>query len=143
MDASPPNVCASFGCRQSPVDALACFLDADEDLSLLVLAGTPLRRRPFPPKPADAVPMQQCALVSRSVCDASGEPLRVEVLVEDVWVQLTDALELDVLEQCAQGEATVSELSAAFAAETGGEVAEGDLIERLRHLYSMRLISFA
>ena len=87
--------------------------------------------------------MQQCALVSRSVCDASGEPLRVEVLVEDVWVQLTDALELDVLEQCAQGEATVSELSAAFAAETGGEVAEGDLIERLRHLYSMRLISFA
>jgi predicted NodU family carbamoyl transferase len=33
---------------ESPRDALACFLKADEALSLLVLHGRLIRRRPFP-----------------------------------------------------------------------------------------------
>jgi carbamoyltransferase len=33
---------------ESPRDALACFLEADEALSLLVLHGRLIRRRPFP-----------------------------------------------------------------------------------------------
>ena len=128
---------------QSPTDALSCFLDADEDLSLLVLDGTPLRRRPFPAAPDQAVPIQQRAFVSQSTCDASGEPRRVQALVEGEWLELTDALELELLEMCAGGEATVNELGAELVDATDGEVAASDVVERLRHLYRLRLISFA
>ena len=128
---------------ESPADALGCFLDADDDLSLLVLDGRLVRRRPFPARPAAARPLQQRAFVSRSLADPTGEPRRVEALVEDEWLPLTDALELEVLERCAGGDATVGELSAELAAETDGDVSEEDVVGRLRHLYRLRLVSFA
>ena len=128
---------------QSPSDALACFLDANEDLSLLVLDGTPLRRRPFPADPDKAVPVQQRAFVSRSISDASGEPRRVEVLVEGEWLELTDSLELELLERCLDGSASLDEMSAALALETDGEVTHDDVVARMRHLYRLRVVSFA
>lgn len=128
---------------QSPADAVACFLDAAEDLSLLVMDGTPLRRRPFPFDAARAVPVQQRAFVSRTLCDAFGEPRRVEVLVEDDWIELTDTLELEILEMSAGGDATVRELSDELTtAGTSGDTAESEVVERLRHLYRLRLVSF-
>lgn len=128
---------------QSPTDAIACFLDADDDLSLLVLDGTPLRRRPFPSEAKQAVPIQQRVFVSQSVCDVAGAPRRVEVLVEGEWLQLTDALELEVLEMCVDGDMTVSQLIDELERETAGVVEGPDVVDRLRHLYRRRLISFA
>ena len=128
--------------KQSPSDAVACFLDAVEDLSLLVLDGVPLRRRPFPLDPVQAVPIQQRSFVSRLLCDALGETRHVEVLVEDEWIQLTDALELEILEHSA-GEASVDELIAELAAaDTSTIIEEAEVVERLRHLYRLRLICF-
>ena len=129
---------------ESPSDALACFLDADPDLSLLVLQGRVFRRREFPSDPEEAAyafPRQQRSFVSRSVADPTGEPLRVEVLVDEVWIELTDSLELEVLERCAQGEATVRQLAVELVAESEGMVEESDVVERVRHLYGLRLIS--
>lgn len=128
---------------ESPLDALSCFLDADADLSLLVLFGRVLRRKAFPSDAAAAVPIQQRAFTARTLTDASGEALTVEALVEGEWLLLADALELELLERCAGGEASVGALAQELAEETDGEVLEEDVIERLRHLYALRLISFA
>ena len=138
---------------ESPTDAIACFLDADPDLSLLVLFGHVLRRKPFPAleRPEEleaAVPVQQRAFTSRTLCDADGESLSVEALIEGTWHSLTDALELELLERCAKSgaltgdEPSVGMLVAELAAETEGEVGTEDVVGRLRHLYSLRLISF-
>lgn len=136
---------------ESPVDALSCFLDADDDLSMLVLFGRVLRRKKFPEE-GEAVrastPVQQRAFTSRALSDASGDVLGVEVLVEGSWLELTDDLELELLERAASGgklngdEPSVADLCAALADETDGEVSEEDVVERLRHLYALRLISF-
>ena len=129
---------------ESPSDAISCFLDANPDLSLLVLDGTPLRRKAFPSIETlpNETPRQQRAFTARSLSDAAGEPLRVEVLVEEEWLPLTDALELEILERCGDG-ATVAALVAELSEETGGDVEEGEVIARLEHLYGLRLISFA
>ena len=89
------------------------------------------------------MPVQQRAFVSRFVCDASGEPRRADVLVDGEWLHLEDALELEVLESCADGQASVKQLSAELAQETDGAVTQSDVVDRLRHLYQMRLVSFA
>ena len=130
---------------ESALDALSCFLDADQDLSMLVLFGRVLRRRSFPDDTAvaAAVPTQQRAFTARTLTDASGDALTVEALVEDEWLPLTDALELELLERCAGGDASVVALAQELAEETDGEVAEEEVVERLRHLYTLRLISFA
>ena len=125
------------------MDAVACFLDADEGLSLLILDGVAVRRRPFPTALDQAVPVQQRAFVSQSTCDASGEPRRIEALVEGVWLELTDALELEILEMAAQGDRTIDQLSEELKEVTDGEVAASDVVERLRNLYRLRLVSFA
>lgn len=44
--------------------------------------------------------------------------------------------------RCADEEATVGELTAELISLSEGEVSEADIIERLRHLYHLRLISF-
>jgi hypothetical protein len=131
---------------ESPADAIACFLDADPDLSMLVLFGRVFRRRGFPADPVhgvDAIPTPQRSFISRTMSTPSGEPLRVEVLVEDVWIELADALELEVLERCSvDGErSTARQLTADLVADTDGEVTEVDVVERLRHLHQIRLIS--
>ena len=153
---------------ESPADALGCFLDADSDLSLLVLFGRVLRRRPFPDKCAvrDATPRQQRSFVSRSIADPAGVPRRVEVLVEGDWLPLTDPLELELLECCAAGDTSVAEIMAELVGEltqpstekaapdqpsteeaapdqpsTEEGVSEDDVYERLRHLFELRLIS--
>ena len=54
----------------------------------------------------------------------------------------TDDLELALLERCS-GEATVAQLVKEFAEEAEDEVRLQDVVDRLRHLYSLRLISFA
>jgi hypothetical protein len=63
--------------------------------------------------------------------------------VEDVWIELADALELEVLERCSvDGErSTARQLTADLVADTDGEVTEVDVVERLRHLHQIRLIS--
>ena len=147
---------------ESPTDALRTFLNADEDLSLLVLGDVLVRRRPFA---ATARPLRQCACVSRTLADGAGEARRVEVLVDDTWMELEDALELDILER-ADGEASAAEIAAEIAAaeatEGGGESdgadaagrtapaggvdeqlgeLEAEVIARLRRLYRFRLIS--
>ena len=132
---------------ESPRDALACFLEADEALSLLILHGRVLRRRPFPEGDAlhTAVPTQQRSFVSRCMASSSGEALRAEILVEDEWMELQDSLELEVLERCAAptADATASALAAEVAVESEGAVTEADVIDRLRSLYSRRLISMS
>ena len=76
---------------ESPLDALSCFLDADADLSLLVLFGRVLRRKAFPSDAAAAVPIQQRAFTARTLTDASGEALTVEALVEGEKLLLADS----------------------------------------------------
>lgn len=137
---------ASMPIVESPADAISCFLEADAALSLLVLHGRVLRRRPFPQDEAlrAAVPTQQCSFVSRTLSDPTGQASRVEVLVDGKWIELTDALELEVLEQCAAGSLSASALSEQMARQLSAEedrVSQEDVIERLRHLYALRLIS--
>lgn len=141
---------------ESPTDALRTFLNADEDLSLLVLGDVLVRRRPFA---ATARPLRQSACISRTLADSSGEARRVEVLVDDTWIELGDALELEILER-ADGEASAAEIAAEIGAEIaaaeateGGESdgagaapqqqggLEAEVIARLRRLYRLRLIS--
>lgn len=149
---------------ETAADAARCFLDADPDLSLLLLGNTLLRRMTLPtPLPQDAIPTQQAAIVSRTVADATGEASSVELLVDDRWLPLSTPFALAVLEAC-DGSATVGEIAdeiAALQAEaeaeagwsagmeeeegaswegTGGEV--GEAVERaLRELYRLRLVS--
>ena len=153
---------------ESPADAISCFLDADPDLSILVLYGRIFRRKLFPTDPEDAAyafPTPQRTFVSRTMASPDGEPLRVEVLVEGIWIELADELELEVLERCSSGggvgsggggggssaaeaaagaeggSLTVRQLSADLADESEGEVTEVDVVDRLRHLHQLRLIS--
>ena len=128
---------------ESPADAIACFLDADPDLSLLVLFGHVLRRRPFPEgdAAARATPQQQRSFVSRCVSDPTGQPLRAEVLVEGAWISLA-LLDLEVLERCADGEASIGEISEELTAESEGELGGADVDESMRRLYKLRLIAF-
>ena len=127
---------------ETPLDAVRCFLDAPADLSLLYLQGRLLRRRAFPAPCAASCPQQEPSFVSRCMADALGEPRRVEVLVEGRWLQLTDALELEVLERCSGG-VSVAEIAAEIASEAADD--EGTMLEpvkaRMRHLYELRLVS--
>ena len=127
---------------ETPLDAVRCFLDAPADLSLLYLQGRLLRRRAFPAPCAASCPQQEPSFVSRCMADALAEPRRVEVLVEGRWLQLTDALELEVLERCS-GDISVAEIAGQIASEADeDEEAMLEAVEaRLRHLYELRLVS--
>jgi hypothetical protein len=150
---------------ETPADAARCFLDADPDLSLLLLGNTLLRRRKLStPLPKDAIPTQQAAIVSRTVADATGEARSVEILVDDRWLPLSTPFALAVLEAC-DGSATVGEIAgeiAALQAEAEAEVGwsagtEGEeegagaqgagsqvaeaVEQALRELYRLRLVS--
>ena len=133
---------------ESPDDALSCFLDASDDLSLLVIGNRMLRKRPFPEQFAERVPVQQSSFVSRCVADQYGESRRTEVLVNDLWIELRDTLELTVLELCT-GEMSSAELADELVAQNeqleeafGGVAQVAKEVEtRLRHLYELRLIS--
>jgi hypothetical protein len=129
---------------ESAADALACFLEAEEDLSLLLLFGHVLRRRRFPEggQASRARPVQQRAFVSRVLAEPDGATRAAEVLVEGSWLALDDPLALEVLERSASGEHSVREIAAELAAETEGEVGEADVLARLRRLFAMRLVSF-
>ena len=107
---------------------------------------------PCPPPEAEAlqraVPAQRRPFASRCVSDAAGVPVRVEVRAEDAgqgedtWLELADPLELEVLERVVPGaSASAARLATDLAAESEGSVTEEDVIERLRHLYELRLIS--
>jgi len=129
---------------ESPTDALSCFLDADPDLSVLVLYGRVFRRRSFPDgaeAAASMVPQQQRSFISRCMSDPMGGELGVEVLVEEKWTALTDALELEVLERCASGDLTVRQLAADLSVDSDGQVSENDVMERVRNLFKLRLVS--
>jgi hypothetical protein len=111
---------------ETPADAARCFLDADPDFSLLLLGNTLLRRRTLPtPLPQDAIPVQQAAIVSRTVADGTGEAGSVEILVVDKWLPLSTPFVLAVLEAC-DGTNTVGEIAgeiAAMQAEAEAETA--------------------
>ena len=64
-----------------------------------------------------------------------------QVLVEDEWLALQDALELEVLERCDGSGSSAAALAAEIADESEGAVAEAEVIDRLRLLYARRLIS--
>ena len=119
---------------ETPLDAMRCFLDAPADLSLIYLQGRLLRRRAFPAPCAASCPQQEPSFVSRCMADALGEPRRVEVLVEGRWLQLTDALELEVLERCS-GAVSVAEIAAEIDEIAGGgaRTAEPPAVELPAH----------
>ncbi|KAL1522300.1 hypothetical protein AB1Y20_017292 [Prymnesium parvum] len=123
---------------ESPADALACFLDASADLSLLVLGERVLRRRPFDAA-LDAIPEQARSFVSRSVATSSGEVSRAEVLVDGAWLLLADALSLEVLERCS-GQLTSGQLADELIEESNGTIEQSEVEARLRELYEKRLV---
>ena len=65
-----------------------------------------------------------------------------QVLVEGRWLQLTDALELEVLERCS-GSSSVAEIAREIAEEAAedGEAMLEAVEARMRHLFELRLIS--
>ena len=130
-------------------DVLAC--ECGECCECCVEARSP-DVLPCPPQEAEAlqraVPTQRRPFASRCVSDAAGVPVRVEVRAEDAgqgedtWLELADPLELEVLERVVPGaSASAARLATDLAAESEGSVTEEDVIERLRHLYELRLIS--
>ena len=62
------------------------------------------------------------------------------MLVEGLWIELDDALSLEVLERCS-GDATSSDLTAEIVEESEGSVAPTDVEARLRELFGKRLIA--
>ena len=62
------------------------------------------------------------------------------MLVEGLWIELDDALSLEVLERCS-GDVTSSDLTAEIVEESEGSVAPTDVEARLRELFGKRLIA--
>jgi carbamoyltransferase len=133
----------SFNIKGEPIvetadDALRNFLDSE--LDLLVIENQMICKKPFPEPQnwAQVRPQHQPGFTAEVVSNAEGEAVSVNLMAHGEAYE-ADQLELGVLENCT-GENSLAELLAEFEAEF--EVPAEEVEEKLRLLYTRRLISF-